>query len=100
MTKNLEKWPSLQSFNYIYLGKKVKQLVIMGFPIGDLFSIRSFLLAGAQTCQLFENDLMATRKRSKETNSDFIVRTWSAEHFNFNRYSIEKEVIWKNMIIN
>ena len=49
-------------------------LVIMGFPIGDLFSIRSFLLAGAQTCQLLENDLMATRKRTKETNSDFIAR--------------------------
>ena len=46
----------------------------MGFPIGDLFSIRSFSLAGAQTYQLFENDLMATHKRSKETNSDFIVR--------------------------
>ena len=50
----------------------------MGFPIGDLFtvfSIISFLLAGAQTCKLLENDLMATRKRSKETNSDFIART-------------------------
>ena len=44
----------------------------MGFPIDDIFSIRSLLLAGMQTCQLFENDLMATRKRSKETNSDFI----------------------------
>ena len=30
----------------------------MGFPIGDLFSMRSFLLTGAQACQLFENDLM------------------------------------------
>ena len=48
--------------------------IIMGFPIGDLFSIISFLLAGVQTCQLFENDLMATCKRSKETNSDFKVR--------------------------
>ena len=46
----------------------------MGFPIGDPFSIRSFLLAGAQTRQLFENDLMATCKRSKESNSDFIAR--------------------------
>ena len=35
----------------------------MGFPKGDLLSIRSFGLAGLQTCQLFENDLMATRKR-------------------------------------
>ena len=43
----------------------------MGFLIGDLFSIRSFSLAGAQTCQLFENDLMATHKRSKETYFDF-----------------------------
>ena len=76
MTKNLENDPACKVLTiYIYLGKKVKQLVIMGFPIGDLFSIRSFLLAGAQTCQLFENDLMATCKRSKETNSDFIVRT-------------------------
>ena len=72
----------------------------MGFPIGDLFSIRSFLLAGAQTCQLFENDLMATHKRSKETNSYFIARIWSAEHFNFKRYSIEREVIWTNTIFN
>ena len=70
----------------------------MGFPIGDLFSIRSFLLAGAQTCQLFENDLMATNKRSKETNSDFIARIWSA--FNLKRYSIEREVIWTNTIFN
>ena len=37
------------------------------------FSIRSFLLAGAQTCQLFKNDISATCtcKRSKENNSDF-----------------------------
>ena len=67
----------------------------MGFPIGDLFSIISFLLAGAQTGQLFENYLMATRKRSKETNSNFIARIWPAEHFNFKSYSIEREVIWK-----
>ena len=44
----------------------------MGFPIGDLLSIRSFLLAGAHACQLFENDLMATCKRYKETNLNFI----------------------------
>ena len=42
----------------------------MGFPIAYLFSIRSVLLAGAQTCELFEYDLMATCKRSKETISD------------------------------
>ena len=42
---------------------------------------------------VFENDLMATRKRSKETNSDFKARIWSAEHFNFKRYTIEREVI-------
>ena len=70
----------------------------MGFPIGDLWGIRYFLLAGSQTCQLFENELMATRKWSKETKSDFIVRIWSAEHFNFKRYTIEKEVIWINTI--
>ena len=46
----------------------------MGFSIGDLFHIRSVLLVGAQTCQLFENDLMAACKRSKETYSDFIAR--------------------------
>ena len=72
----------------------------MGFHIGDPFSISSFLLTGAQTCQLFENDLMATGKRSKETNSDFIARIWSAEHLNFKRYSIEREVIWKSMVFN
>ena len=33
-------------------------------------------------CHLFENDLMATRKRSKDTNSYFIARIWSAKHFN------------------
>ena len=65
----------------------------MGFPMGDLFNIEYFLLAGVQTCQLFENDLMATSKRSKETNSDFIARILSAEHSNFKRYSIEREVI-------
>ena len=42
----------------------------MGFPIGDLISIRS--LVGAQTCQLFENGLMAACKRSKETHSVFL----------------------------
>ena len=72
----------------------------MGFPIGDLFSIISFLSAGAQTCQLFENDLMATHKRSKEINSDFIARIWPAEHFNFKRYSIEREFIWSDTILN
>ena len=35
----------------------------MGFPIGDLLSIRFFLLVVSQTYQLFDNDLMATRKR-------------------------------------
>ena len=33
------------------------------------------LLAGEQTCQLFENYLMATCKRSKETNSYLIARS-------------------------
>ena len=46
----------------------------MGFPIGYLFSIQSFLLVCAQTCKMFENDLMATLKRSKETNYDCIAR--------------------------
>ena len=44
------------------------------FSHSDIFSIGSFLLADAQTCQLFENDLMATHKRSKETNSDVIAK--------------------------
>ena len=65
----------------------------MGFPIGDLLSIRSFLLAGAQACQLFENDPLATCKRSKETNSILILRIRSAEHFNFKHYLIERGVI-------
>ena len=72
----------------------------MGFPIGDLFSIRPILLAGAQACQLFWNDLVANWKRSKETNLNFIARIWSAEHFNFKRYLIEREVIWKVLIFN
>ena len=38
----------------------------MGFPIGDLFSLRSFILADVQTCQLFENDLMATSGQNKQ----------------------------------
>ena len=71
----------------------------MGFHIGDLSSIRSFLLASVQTCQLFENDFMTTQKRSKETKYDFIAMIWSAEHFNFKCYSIEREVIWKKNII-
>ena len=51
-----------------------KSLAIRGFPIGDLSSFRSYLLAGAQPCQLFENYLMATCKRSKATNLNFIAR--------------------------
>ena len=43
----------------------------MGFPIGDLLGIISFLSAGAHACQLFKNDLMAACKRSKETNLNF-----------------------------
>ena len=35
----------------------------MGFPIGYFCSIRSNLLASAQICQLFENELMSTLKR-------------------------------------
>ena len=49
---------------------------------------------------LFENDLMATRKWSKETKSDFIERIRFVEHFNFKRYSSERKVIWKNTIFN
>ena len=45
------------------------------------------------------NELMATRKWSKETKTDFIVRILSSEHFNFKRYSIEREVIWINTIL-
>ena len=53
---------------------KEKSLAISYNGIDDLFSTRSVLSAGVQTCHLFENDLMATRKWSKETNSDFIAR--------------------------
>ena len=63
----------------------------MGYPTGDLFIIRSFLLAGGQACQLVENDLIATCKRLKETNSNLIGRIWSAWHFNL-KHSIEREV--------
>ena len=52
----------------------------MGFPIGDPFSIRSSLLAGVQTCQLFGKDLMTTRKRSKETNSETLLQQGISEH--------------------
>ena len=62
----------------VYWGKKVYQLVKMGFLIGNLFSIRALLLASTHTYQLFENDFTDTRKRSKETNYDFIGRIWSA----------------------
>ena len=62
----------------------------MDFPIGDLLSITYIiLLASAQTCQLFKNDLMAICKKSKETKYDFIARIRFAEHFK--RSSIEKE---------
>ena len=47
-----------------------------------------FSLAGKQTCQLFENVLMATCKWAKETHSDDIAKTLSAEHFNLKRYSV------------
>ena len=43
--------------------------------------------------------LMATCKRPKKTISDFIARIWSAEHFNFRRYLIERAVIWKKNTI-
>ena len=36
----------------------------MGFPIGYFCSIRSKLLASAQICQLFENELMSTLKKT------------------------------------
>ena len=68
----------------------------MGFPIGHLLSIRSFVLAGADACQLFE----ANCKRSKETNLIFIAWISSAEHFNSKRYLTEREVIWEIMIFN
>ena len=65
----------------------------MFFSIGDLLNIGSFLLAGMHTCKLFENDLMATCKRSKETNLIFIAWISSADSFNIKRYLIEREVI-------
>ena len=65
----------------------------MGFLICDLLNISSLLLAGARACQLFQNDLMATSKRSKDTNLNFIARILSAEHFIFKRYLIEREII-------
>ena len=79
--------------NCFILREKNFAISYKGFSIADLLRIRSFLLAGGQACQLFENDLMATCKRSKETNLNFIAMSWSAEHFNFKRYLIEREVI-------
>ena len=43
----------------------------MGFP-GRSLRIRFILKAGPQTCQLFENDLTPTCKRSTRAYSDFI----------------------------
>ena len=40
----------------------------MGFPVGDLLALDLFI--GAQTCRMFENDLMVTCKRLKETDSN------------------------------
>ena len=48
----------------LYRGKSLA-IFYNGVPIGDLWSIRPFKLAGSQTCRLFENDLMATRATSK-----------------------------------
>ena len=48
--------------------------VISALSILHLFSTRSFLLVGAQRCQLFENDLMATCERSKVSNPDLKAR--------------------------
>ena len=63
----------------------------MGLPIGILFSMRAFLLAGAQACQLFENDLMDAWKRLQFYSEDFT----SAEQFNFKHYLIERGVFGK-----
>ena len=68
----------------------------MGFPFGDLFSMRSFLLTGAQACQLFENDLMDACKRLQLYSEDFT----SAERFNFKHYLIEREVFGKLRFFN
>ena len=43
----------------------------MCFP-GRSLKNRFILIAEPQTCQLFENDLTPTCKRSTQTNSDFI----------------------------
>ena len=77
----------------IILREKSLAIIYNGFSQRRSFKYYIFLLASALACQLFENDLMATRKRSKETNSNFIARILSDEHFNFKRYSIEREII-------
>ena len=59
----------------------------MCFPICDPFSIIQFLLADAQPCQWFENDLMTTCKRSNERSFDLIAMILSAEHFK--RYQLK-----------
>ena len=58
-----------------------------------LFSTRSIILVGAKTCQLFENDFMATCERSRVSSSDLKARIRSAEHFHFERYSKKRELI-------
>ena len=58
----------------------------MGFPIDDLFSIRSFLLAGARTFQLFKNDISATC--TCKTISTKTVRKGRTEHSVLNRFSL------------
>ena len=60
--------------NSTFTEGKSLEIVITGFAIGDLLSIRSFLLAVVKTCQLFENDLIATCKSPKEKQSNFIAR--------------------------
>ena len=48
-----------------------------------------------KTSQMFENDLKATCKRSKETNSNSKARIDLLSIFNSKRYSIERGVILK-----
>ena len=56
------------------LRQKSLAICYSGFSHKRSFYHQFFLSAGAQTPQLFENDQMATCKRSKETNSNFIAR--------------------------
>ena len=65
----------------------------LAISYNGFFLLAIFLALDISYNQVRKHDLMATNKRSKETNSDFIVTNCYAEHFNFKSYSIDREMI-------